>query len=138
MKTLFFRLMLVCSASLILTSCGGPAGPSKTFKVTMTDFTFSPNAFTVPAGQQISFAATNNGAVTHTFIIMKKGYQVKDHFSDADKPDIFWEAAQIVPGQSVSDTFTAPADPGEYQIVCGEAGHFEAGMLAKLIVVNQP
>jgi uncharacterized cupredoxin-like copper-binding protein len=124
--------------SLILTACGGPARPSKNLNVTMTDFQFSPNIFTVPAGEQISFNATNNGAVAHSFIIMKSGYHVNAHFTDADKPNIFWEVPQITPGQSITETFTAPIDPGEYQIVCGVAGHFEAGMVAKLIVEKQP
>jgi uncharacterized cupredoxin-like copper-binding protein len=69
---------------------------------------------------------------------MKYGYHVNAHFSDSDKPNIYWEKVPIAPGQSVNDNFTAPTEPGEYQVVCGEAGHFEAGMVAKLIVVKQP
>jgi len=122
----------------VLAACGGPTGPSTSLDVTMTDFAFSPNTFTVPAGEQISFSATNNGAVTHSFIIMKSGFQVTGHFTDTDKPNIFWEVEQIAPGQSVREMFTSPDDPGQYQIICGEAGHFEAGMVAKLIVVKQP
>jgi uncharacterized cupredoxin-like copper-binding protein len=36
-----------------------------------------------------------------------------------------------------ADTFTfrAPAEAGDYQIVCGIPGHFQAGMIAKLTVV---
>jgi uncharacterized cupredoxin-like copper-binding protein len=104
----------------------------------MTDFMFSPNTFTVPAGEQITLSATNNGAVAHSFIIMKSGFQATGHFSDADKSNIFWQVEQITPGQSVKESFTSPADPGEYQVVCGVAGHLEAGMVAKLIVVKQP
>ena len=121
-----------------LAACGGPAGPSKSFDVTMTDFAFSPNTFTVPAGEQISLSATNNGAVAHSFIIMKSGFQVTGHFSDTDKPNIYWEVEQIAPGQSVKEMFTSPDEPGQYQIICGVAGHFEAGMVAQLIVVKQP
>ncbi len=138
MKTHAFQFFLGLSLSLILTACGGPAGPSKTLNVTMTDFAFSPNAFAVPAGEQISLTVNNNGAVTHSFIIMKSGYHVTGHFTDADKPDIYWQEPQIAPGQSVKAVFAAPAEPGEYQIVCGVAGHFEAGMVAKLMVVEQP
>ena len=117
MKKLLFLFILMLSLSIILTACGGPTSPSKSLNVTMTDFTFSPNTFTVPAGEQISLTANNNGAVTHSFIIMKSGYHINSHFTDADKPNIYWEEEQIAPGQSVTNTFTAPGDPGEYQII---------------------
>jgi uncharacterized cupredoxin-like copper-binding protein len=124
--------------AIALAACGGASGPSTSIKVTMTDFAFSPNAFTVPAGQEISLEITNNGAVTHSFIIMQAGHQVEDHFTDADKANMYWEASPIPPGESVKTTFTSPGEPGEYQVVCGIAGHFEAGMAAKLNVVKEP
>jgi plastocyanin len=63
-------------------------------------------------------------------------FHSRAHFTDADKANVFWGKDEIVPGQSVTDTFTAPSDPGDYQIVCGIAGHFEGSMVAKLIVVS--
>ncbi len=120
---------------LVLTSCGGP---STSLHVIMTDFAFTPNAFTVPAGQQISLQLTNNGAATHSFIIMKAGKQVQGHFTDADKPNIYWEQAAVPAGESVNATFMAPSDPGDYQVVCGQPAHFESGMVATLTVVKGP
>ena len=136
MKKFPFLLAMGLLMASILAACGGVSSPSKIIEVTLTDFTFSPNTFTVPAGEAITLKATNNGAVAHSFIIMKSGYQVTGHFTDSDKPNIFWEVDQITPGQSINKTFTSPSDPGQYQIVCGVAGHFEAGMVAKLIVVK--
>ena len=136
MKKIFFITMGLLS--VIITACGRPSSPSKSIDVTLTDFSFSPNIFIIPAGQQISFAATNNGAVTHSFIIMKSGIQVTGHFTEADKPNILWEVEQITPGQSVKEMFNSPPEAGEYQILCGVSGHFEAGMVAKLFVVEQP
>ena len=133
--SIIFIVMLLFS---FITACEGSTKPSKTLDVTMTDFSFSPNSFTVPAGEQVTFSATNNGAVVHSFIIMKSGIKVTGHFSDFDKGNIYWKIEQIAPGRSVKDTFISPDKPGEYQIICGVAGHFEAGMLAKLIVVQQP
>ncbi len=129
---------LFVSLALILTSCSGSSAnaPSTSINVTLTDFAFSPATFTVPAGAQISFTAVNNGADVHSFLIMKKGDDVSGHFTDADKQNVYWGKQPINPGQTVSDTFTAPSDPGTYQIVCGEPGHLEAGMVAKLIVVS--
>jgi len=122
--------------AFVLTACGGPSSPSKSIHVTMTDFQFSPASFTVPAGEPIAVELTNNGAVAHSFIIMKAGDQVQSHFTDADKPNVLWEVPAVAPGESVKDTFTSPSEPGQYQIVCGVAGHFEAGMVAKLNVVK--
>lgn len=129
------RAMPAIMLALVLTSCGGAAGPSKNIRVTSTDFEFSPNSFTVPADAEISVDFTNNGAVTHSFIIMKAGTEVRTHFTDADKANVYWEIPSVPAGETVKDTFTSPSAPGEYQIVCGVTGHFEAGMVAKLIVV---
>ncbi len=122
--------------SVILTACGG--GPSKSIRVVMTDFAFTPNSFTVPAGETISAQFTNNGAATHSFIIMKAGYKVQGHFTDADKANVYWEEPTVAPGESKKATFDAPSEPGEYQIVCGVPAHFESGMVATLVVVKAP
>ncbi len=132
-----FKLALGLVAALILSGCasGGAAAPTTSINVTMTDFAYAPNTFTVPAGKQISFQAQNNGAVAHSFIIMQLGHEVQAHFTQADQANVYWQQAEVQPGQSAQATFTAPSQPGTYEIVCGNAGHFEAGMVAKLIVV---
>jgi uncharacterized cupredoxin-like copper-binding protein len=119
--------------SLILVSCGG-GGPSTTINVTMTDFQFQPNQFTVPAGQEITFNSTNNGAVVHNFVIMKYGTTAGDMFDEEDISNIYWQV-EIQPGGSVNTTFTAPTEPGEYEVVCRTEGHIASGMVAKLTVV---
>lgn len=37
-------------------------------------------------------------------------------------------------GASATVVFTAPSVPGEYEVVCGVAGHIEAGMVGHLVV----
>ncbi len=138
MNRSFTPAIVLLIGALILAACGGASGPSTSIRVTMTDFAFSPNSFTVPANQQISIELTNNGAVTHSFLIMKAADPVSEHFTDADKANVYWEQASLPPGESVKATFLSPSEPGQYQIVCGIAGHFEAGMVAKLNVVAQP
>lgn len=134
MKKLFSILML--TISLILSACGGsPAKPSTKLDVTMTDFQFSPNQFTVPAGQEITLDAANNGAVVHNFVIMKKGQTAGTEFTDEDIPNVYWQV-EIQPGGSTNTSFTAPTDPGEYEVVCKTPGHLQAGMTAKLVVVE--
>ena len=126
-------MMLSIMLSLVLTSCGG-GGPSTTIDVTMTDFQFQPSQFTVPAGQEITFNSTNTGAVVHNFVLMKLGTTAGDIFDEEDAPNVFWEV-EIQPGGSTNTSFTAPTDPGEYEVVCRTEGHIISGMSAKLIVV---
>ena len=119
---------------LILVSCGG-GGASTKINVTMTDFQFQPNQFTVPAGQEISLNATNNGAVVHNFVIMKLGTSAGPAFDDQDVPNVYWQV-ELQPGSSVNTTFTAPNEVGDYEVVCRTEGHIAAGMTAKLTVVS--
>ena len=108
---------------------------STTIDVTMDEFSFTPTEFTVPAGQEITVNASNEGAVIHEFAVMNFGATVGEDFGDEDGVNIFW-AVKVEPGGSITQTFTAPTQPGEYQIVCGIPGHYMAGMIGKLIVVG--
>jgi len=131
-KTLFFIIIVM---SLVLTACGKSASsPSTTLDVTMTDFQFTPNQFTVPAGKEITLNATNSGAVIHNFVIMQNGKSAGTEFTDEDLPDVYWQV-EVDPGGSVNTSFIAPSDPGDYEVVCRTPGHVQAGMIAKLTVV---
>ena len=132
MKKMF--LPLVLSLLFVLTACGGGGGASTTLDVVFTEFSFTPTEFSIPAGQEITINAKNDGAVIHEFVIMKLGETVGEDFGDEDEANIYWEV-EAEPGKSVTATFTAPTEPGEYQLVCGTEGHFMAGMLGKLTVV---
>jgi len=129
------RLALLCvlaiALSTVLAACAS-SGPS--INVILTDFAYSPNTFTVPAGATVTLKAVNNGTVEHEFAIMKKGTSVTPPFGDKDEGNIYWEIDEIQPGTTKTATFTAPTEPGDYQIVCGLAGHIESGMVATLTV----
>jgi uncharacterized cupredoxin-like copper-binding protein len=130
------RILVVVAVSLnlILVSCAGGGAASKKIDVTLTDFQFQPSQFTVPAGQEIAFRSTNNGAVVHDFVIMKAGTTAGPFFDDEDVPNIYWQV-ELQPGASAETTFTAPSAPGDYEIVCKTEGHIASGMTAKLTVV---
>jgi uncharacterized cupredoxin-like copper-binding protein len=132
-------LSTAISLCLILSGCA-PAAASTNVSLTMTDFSFLPNTITVPAGQEITIDVTNSGAVAHDLMIMKAGYELvaNQHVHAEDHGNAFWEQELLDPGHKLSSTFMAPSTPGEYQIVCGVAGHFEAGMVGRLIVVASP
>jgi uncharacterized cupredoxin-like copper-binding protein len=129
-----YSFVLVALFALLLASCSS-GGASTTIDVTMTDFKFEPNQFTVPAGEEITVNILNNGAVVHNFIIMRLGESAEGHFDDADEANVYWAEVDIQPGGDLQTAFTAPSEPGEYEIVCRTEGHINAGMAGKLIVV---
>ena len=129
-KLLMISLVFV----FMLSGCGGGAGASKTINVEFTEFHFTPDSFTVPAGEEITVNGNNNGAVVHNFVIMKLGTAVGEDFGPEDEPNIFWQM-EIQPGSKATAMFTAPTTPGDYQVVCRTQGHYVAGMIAKLTVV---
>jgi len=130
-----FSVVIALSLSLILAACGS-SGPSTKINVNMTDFMFDPADFTIPVGQQITITATNNGAVEHEYVIFKLGTDAGNHFGQEDEENIYWEV-EVKPGDSVTETFTAPNEPGTYFVSCGIEGHLEAGMIGSLIVVGE-
>jgi len=133
MKNILASILFVLA--LCLTACGKP-GPSTQIDITMTDFAFSPNEFTVPAGEVITISAMHDGSVAHSFIIMNAGTDAGHKFDEEDAANVYWKM-EFQPGNTQTAVFTAPALPGEYQVLCGMPGHLEAGMIGKLIVVAQ-
>lgn len=136
MKKYLMLVVVILGLSLALSACGGGGGASTDIKVNMTDFMFDPMEFTVPAGQQITITATNDGAVEHEFVIFNLGTDAGDKFGPEDEDNIFWEV-EVQPGETVTETFVAPSEPGKYYVTCGIEGHLEAGMQAGLTVVGQ-
>lgn len=132
-KRIIFLVLL--GLSIALTACGGGGdSPATTINVTMTDFQFVPNEFTVPAGQEITVSVANSGAVIHNFVIMRYGANAGDAWDDSDTPNVYWEV-EVQPGGSAQTSFTAPTEPGDYEVVCRTPGHIVSGMAAKLHVV---
>lgn len=136
-KRSLWTISLFLAFTLVLTGCGGDTsgGASTSVKVQLADFTFTPNSFTVPAGREITIELTNTGVVEHELVIMKFGREVSPPFDDDDEDNIYWEA-ELEPGESKTLTFTAPSEPGAYQLSCGTPGHHEAGMTGTLTVVK--
>ena len=107
-----------------------------TIDVTLSDFKYTPNTLTVPAGKEITLNLKNEGFVSHQFIIFKLGTNAGEKYEPEDDVNIYWKT-EILPGKSVTVKFTAPSEPGEYYVTCGLGGHHEVGMVGKLIVVEK-
>jgi len=121
--------------ALMLAACGSSSGSNHvTLDVTATDQGYDASTYTVPAGAQVTLNMTNNGVVEHEFAILKLGEHVTPPFGEKDEDKIFWELDGVEAGTTKSDTFTAPTEPGEYDVICGIPGHIELGMVATLIV----
>ena len=131
-KKLLVSLMMI--AVWALSACGS-SGPSNNLRFTMNDFAFEPNEFTVPAGEEITVHVTHHGTMEHNFIIMNYGTDAGEIFDDEDKGNVFWEV-DLQPGESETVVFTAPVEPGVYQIICGMPGHLQSGMIGKLTVTE--
>lgn len=124
---------LVLLAGMLLTACGGGSNAAE-ISVDMEEFMFDPQNYTVPAGAEVTIHMTNNGTLEHEFTIVKLGETLTPPVDESLVEDkIFWEH-ELAAGESETLTFTAPSEPGEYQIVCVIPGHLEQGMQAKLIV----
>jgi len=132
-KKLFVLLMMILA--LALSACEN-SGSTKKVSFTMTDFAFAPNEFSVTAGQEITLNITHNGSMEHNFIVMKYGTDAGEMFDETDKGNVLW-AVSLQPGDSKTVIFTAPEQPGTYQILCGMPGHMQSGMVGKLVVTEQ-
>jgi len=122
------------SLSLLLAACFRN-GASTNIDLTISDFHFTPDTITVPAGQEITLNVNNEGFISHQFAIFRLGTSPGEKFDASDKENIYW-MFEVLPGRTGKAVFTAPAEPGEYYFACGIFGHLEAGMIGKLIVVK--
>ncbi len=126
---------VVALCLMMLVSCGGNKLPTA-IDVTMSDYKFTPDAITIPAGEEITFNFTNKGFVSHKFVVFKLGTTAGKSFDQADAENMYW-SFEVLPGHSATATFRAPSEPGEYFVTCGVQHHLEAGMVGTLVVVAQ-
>ena len=138
MITWRYALIGLVPLAFLSVACGGDDddGASTEIDATLEDFTFSPTEWTVAAGEEITTELENNGSVLHECVILQQGVQIS---SEAELPEteeellasfVYWET-EIEPGQSKTETFTAP-EAGTYQVICAIETHFNAGMTGTL------
>ena len=128
-KLVFLSILTI--GVFVLSACAA-SGPEK-ISVTTTEFMFEPTSWTVSAGKQVELTLTNDGTLDHEWVIIKQGMAVTIPFDDDDEEKVFWEM-EAGPGETKTETFTAPSEAGTYTIVCGTPAHLEQGMTGTLIV----
>ena len=123
-------LIALAAMTLLLAACGPQTAE---LEVTMTDFAFDPAEASVPAGAEVTLTLINDGSVQHNWVLMEQGYTAEAPFNDEDQANVVFEST-VPADESETVTFTAPSEPGTYQVVCSLEGHLEAGMEATLTV----
>lgn len=128
---LFLRTLGIISAiSLTITACG----PNKVIiDMDMKEYTFVPDTITVPSGVEVTVNLSNSGTLEHEMVIIVLGKEATVPFDEDDEKNIYWEH-ELEKDEKQAVVFIAPSEPGNYQIVCGIAGHLEQGMRGTLIV----
>jgi uncharacterized cupredoxin-like copper-binding protein len=141
LRKIFFILVL----AVLLTGCAGAGVSQAATEITVqaTDFAYNPVSVTVPAGQPVTLTLKNTGAVEHDFVVDKinvtdveasdTGPAAHHQMGDAPEYDLHFFARA---GDTAVLKFTA-TEPGTYEVFCSIEGHKEAGMIGKLIVVDQ-
>jgi plastocyanin len=133
-KVSIWAFFVVLIGSIFLTACGGGREePVNTIDVGMTEHTFTPNEFTVPAGDEITINLNNSGKQPHEFRILVLGAKADENVDKNGKSTRYWSNVAMA-GENKSFSFTAPSEPGRYVIVCSAVGHAEAGMVGTLWV----
>lgn len=134
-------LLMLAVVALTTAACGGGSSePSTELTVTVKEFQFTPNTWTVPAGEQVTITITNEGTVTHEWVLLKEGVAIT---SEADLPateeellaDFVNVEEEVEAGTTKTLTFQAPPT-GTYQIICAIEDHFDAGMEGTLTSVG--
>ncbi len=147
-KQQFFLIVALMTGALLLAACGGggdsessaaPAGPQE-FTVTVKDeFNFVPDTLTAKAGEEVQITFENTGTIPHSFAILKPGVTAEEAVGaseDEQHEMLVLEMHEVNAGESSTETFTAPSEPGDYTYICTVPGHALAGMTGTLTVTN--
>ena len=116
----------------------GDAGRvTRTIEVQMLDsMRFSPDRIEVRLGETVRFVHRNRGQVMHEFVIGTKK-ELDEHAAlmmkfpnmEHDEPYM----AHVGPGKKEEIVWTFNR-PGEFEFACLIAGHYQAGMVGRIVV----
>ncbi|HSN21925.1 MAG TPA: cupredoxin family protein [Usitatibacter sp.] len=116
---------------------GDPARAARTVVVSMKDsMRFDPSAIRVKRGETLRIVARNDGKVVHELVLgtmdgLREHAALMRRFPNMehDEPNM----VRVEPGEK-RDIVWRFTIPGEVPFACLQPGHFEAGMVGKVIV----
>jgi uncharacterized cupredoxin-like copper-binding protein len=116
---------------------GDPENVSRTIEVAMSDsMRFTPDQFTVSAGETIQFAVRNDGQIPHEFVIGSMSEMMEHAKMMRTMPTMnHAEANMLTLGSGENGNITWKFDKaGTVDFACLIPGHFEAGMKGSVTV----
>ena len=116
---------------------GDPTKVSRTIKVDMSDaFRFTPSDVVIKRGQTVKFVVSNSGKQLHEMILgtaqeLQEHAELMKRFPNMEHADA--NMAHVKPGAK-GEVVWQFNKSGEYRFACLIPGHFEAGMVGKVVV----
>ena len=116
---------------------GNPAKVARTVELTMADsMRFSPDSITVKRGQTVKFVIHNSGQSLHEMVLgttaaLREHAELMKKFPNMEHSDP--NMAHVKPG-ATGEIVWQFTKPGEFQFACLQPGHYEAGMVGKVLV----
>jgi uncharacterized cupredoxin-like copper-binding protein len=117
---------------------GDPAKARRTIAIGMSDdMRYTPAEITVKQGETVRLVISNKGKVLHELVLgtpeqLRKHAEVMRQHPDMDHGDDP-SMVHVKPGKK-GEVVWQFTQPGEFQYGCLLPGHFEAGMVGKVIV----
>lgn len=117
----------------------GDSGPGlRTVRMAMSDrMRFTPDAITVREGETVRFLVQNDGQLTHEFVLGTReaheehaALMVRFPNMEHDEPYM----AHVAPGKTGEIVWRFNR-AGEFGFACLIAGHYQAGMVGKVVVL---
>lgn len=116
---------------------GDPKKVARTIQVDMADsMRFTPSDITVRRGEIVRFVVRNGGKVLHEMVLGTKK-AIAEHaelmkkFPEMEHADA--NMAHVKPGKA-GEIVWQFTQAGEFQFACLQPGHFDAGMVGKIVV----
>lgn len=145
--TLFGLLLLTLACSTTGSNSGGqevatstPSEGPVTVNIEAGDFYIKPSQDTFKVGVPYHFVVTNVGKVPHEIMLMPVVQPSSGiTMTEMDKMALGLVEEEDLPAGATATfdvTFTKPYGPGELELACHIAGHYEAGMHTPITVVG--
>lgn len=118
---------------------GDPNARARVVQLTMNDdMRFTPAKIMVLPGETIKFVVKNIGGVKHE-MVLGTAAELKEHAETMKKfPEMEHEAGKnsltVPPGETGTLVWQFTKVKGEYDFGCLVPGHFDAGMVGKVLV----